>query len=70
VREYYGEKIALYFSYLGYYTKMLLPIGLCGLITNIIMIMAPNTLSPWYIVPSVIFGFIQVQWVNLMFDLW
>lgn len=36
VREYYGEKIALYFTFLGHYTKSLLIPGIVGLICTII----------------------------------
>jgi hypothetical protein len=38
IRDYYGEKIALYFTFLGYYTEMLLPIGIAGLIVSIIQL--------------------------------
>ncbi|XP_038621299.1 anoctamin-9 [Tachyglossus aculeatus] len=33
IRDYFGEKVALYFAWLGWYTLMLLPATLAGLIT-------------------------------------
>ncbi|XP_028914904.1 anoctamin-9 isoform X2 [Ornithorhynchus anatinus] len=33
IRDYFGEKVALYFAWLGWYTLMLLPAALAGLIT-------------------------------------
>lgn len=31
-RKYYGDKVAIYFSWLGYYTYMLFPAAIVGLI--------------------------------------
>ncbi|CAD8106362.1 unnamed protein product [Paramecium primaurelia] len=70
IREYYGEKIALYFTFLGYYTMMLLPIGFIGLIISIIQLLVWNQNDYNYIMPQIIFGMIQIQWANLMYDLW
>lgn len=33
VRQYYGEKITLYFMFLAYYDKKLLGIGILGIIS-------------------------------------
>jgi hypothetical protein len=64
IREYYGEKISLYFTYLGYYTKMLLPISILGLITNIFQIYIWDTSDFYYILSALIFGFIHVNYLS------
>ena len=38
IREYYGEKIALYFVWIGYYTTMLWVPALCGLVLTVAQI--------------------------------
>ena len=38
IREYYGEKIALYFIFIGYYTTMLWIPALCGLVLTLTQI--------------------------------
>ncbi|XP_013386413.1 anoctamin-4 isoform X2 [Lingula anatina] len=35
IRKYFGEKIAIYFTWLGYYTMMLIPASICGLVVFI-----------------------------------
>lgn len=34
-RQYFGEKIGMYFAWLGYYTAMLVPVSILGLLTCI-----------------------------------
>lgn len=36
IRNYYGEKVALYFTFLGYYTKELMLMGIAGLAVFIV----------------------------------
>ena len=57
IREYYGEKIALYFTFLGYYTFLLMPIGICGILVNVIYVLFDPTDST-FVVFSIIFGFL------------
>ena len=44
VREYFGEKVGLYFAWLGFYTSMLIPASIVGLIVTIygLVIMGDN----------------------------
>ena len=35
VRRYFGDKMALYFAWLGFYTQMLIPASIIGVITFI-----------------------------------
>ena len=35
VRKYFGEKVGIYFAWLGFYTSMLIPAALVGLIVFI-----------------------------------
>ena len=32
IKEYFGEKVALYFSFIGFYTSSLLPFSILGLV--------------------------------------
>ncbi|XP_061591032.1 anoctamin-7 [Cololabis saira] len=46
IREYYGEKIALYFAWLGFYTAWLLPAALVGTLIFISGVMSMSTNTP------------------------
>lgn len=47
IKEYFGEKVGLYFAWLGFYTSMLIPASLVGLIVTIygLVIMGDNYVS-------------------------
>jgi len=32
IKRYFGDKIGLYFAWLGFYTQMLIPAAICGLV--------------------------------------
>ncbi|CAD8182922.1 unnamed protein product [Paramecium pentaurelia] len=70
IREYYGEKLAIYFHFVGYNASMLFPIGILGLTISIIQFIVSDTKTPLYVYLYIIFGFIQIQWSNLIHDMW
>ena len=43
LRGYYGEKIALYFTFLSYYTKQLWYMGILGIISQAMISVADNS---------------------------
>ncbi|CAD8208434.1 unnamed protein product [Paramecium octaurelia] len=67
VREYYGEKIALYFTFLGHYTKSLLIPGIIGLICTIIQSLTEPRVS---IVIAMMFGILHSSFLTLMLGSW
>lgn len=32
IKEYFGAKVAIYFAWLGFYTHMLIPVSICGIL--------------------------------------
>ncbi|XP_044208094.1 anoctamin-7 isoform X1 [Thunnus albacares] len=46
IREYFGEKIALYFAWLGYYTAWLLPAAVVGTLVFVSGVMSMGTNTP------------------------
>ena len=48
-RKYYGDKIAIYFSWLGYYTYMLFPAALVGFIVFLYGLITLFTDVPRYV---------------------
>jgi hypothetical protein len=68
IRNYYGEKLALYFLYLGHYTKSLLYIGLLGLIVAIIQYI--NISEEVNAIAGMLFGMFNTQWINVMINEW
>ena len=45
VKDYLGEKTALYFAFLGHYTSVLIPAAFVGIIVQVIMIILSNFIS-------------------------
>lgn len=66
IRDYFGEKIGLYFCFLGHYTSWLLPISIVGLIVGIDML-AEMTTQP---VTSPYFSAIVSFWCIFMLEFW
>ena len=48
-RKYYGDKIAIYFSWLGYYTYMLFPAAFVGLVVFVYGLATLFTYVPRYV---------------------
>ena len=69
VREYYGEKIAIYFMFLGYYCRQLLGISVIGLCVGIAQISLQNDLVP-RVLSEMIFGIMSTVWGTLTMYGW
>ncbi|XP_077965632.1 anoctamin-7-like [Styela clava] len=62
IRDYFGEKIGIYFAWLGFYTSWLLPVailgllvfigGMCNMSTNIMVVEICNTTNNFNMCPS------------------
>ena len=58
VRDYYGVKIALYFAWLGYYTTLLIPPAIAGLVVLLYGIASRATDIPRYTVRGYLWQFL------------
>lgn len=66
IRDYFGEKIALYFVFIGHYSWWLLIPGLIGLVFQIVVFATGNYSSP--ILPF--FSLIITVWAITMLEYW
>lgn len=48
-RKYYGDKVAIYFSWLGYYTYMLFPAAIVGFVVFLYGLVTLFTYVPRYV---------------------
>ena len=64
VREYYGETIAMYFAFLGYYTFFLAPPALLGLVTNFYVSDEYHELS------IILFCVFNLVWATIFLESW
>lgn len=66
IREYFGDKIGLYFTFLGFYTRWLvLPAGL-GIVAGVIQLI-DGTRDSW-VVPA--YGLFMAVWSTLFLEYW
>jgi len=66
IKNYFGEKIGLYFKFLGHYTNWLLLPGIIGLVLQLIVVVSGNFSHPT--VPF--FSFFIALWAVLMLEFW
>ncbi|CAM9546066.1 unnamed protein product, partial [Ectocarpus sp. 8 AP-2014] len=66
IKDYYGEKIGLYFHFLGHLTTWLIPLGVAGLITAMTVYISGNEEH----VITLIFAPIVVFWAIAMLEFW
>ena len=77
VKDYFGEKIALYFCWLGHYTTWLIGASVLGSITYVVVVLAslahesddvPYEASPTNPVP--LFAFLMALWATFFLEYW
>ena len=77
IKDYFGEKIALYFCWLGHYTTWLIGASVLGSITYVIVVLAslahesddvPYEASPTNPVP--LFAFLMALWATFFLEYW
>ncbi|CAM9725291.1 unnamed protein product, partial [Hapterophycus canaliculatus] len=66
IKGYYGEKIGLYFHFLGHLTTWLIPLGVAGLITALTVYISGNEEH----VMTLVFAPIVVFWAIAMLEFW
>jgi len=67
IRDYYGEKTALYFAWLQYYTRFLIPIGVLGIIVLILTERGSENIQGGTLV---IYGGLVSIWATLFLEVW
>eukprot|EP01055_Gregarina_sp_Pseudo9_P002479 Gregarina_sp_Pseudo_9__2478@NODE_275_length_3315_cov_46_385531_g258_i0_p1_GENE_NODE_275_length_3315_cov_46_385531_g258_i0NODE_275_length_3315_cov_46_385531_g258_i0_p1_ORF_typecomplete_len785_score219_35Anoctamin/PF04547_12/6_5e83DuoxA/PF10204_9/0_11DUF1772/PF08592_11/2_6DUF1772/PF08592_11/34DUF1772/PF08592_11/1_1e04_NODE_275_length_3315_cov_46_385531_g258_i01912545 len=74
VRNYFGEEIAMYYAWLGYYTRCLVVPSVLGLVTwvfsRVVKMEHPASDSPWLHAAGFAFCVGVAIWSTLFFNLW
>lgn len=66
VRDYFGEKVAMYFAFLSNYTSMLLVPAIVGLIVFLVSLSTGRTESAF----NTWFGFVLAVWITVFLEFW
>ncbi|KAJ4460598.1 putative Transmembrane protein 16H [Paratrimastix pyriformis] len=66
IRAYFGEKVGLYFTFLGFYTQWCLYSGLVGGIIFIVLEVLDS--SKWYLTP--LYGLFLSIWSTVFLEMW
>lgn len=69
LRDYFGEKIAIYFAFLAYYSKFLIPMALIGIPIFIVQYLASHG-SGFYKYTNLVFSFVHIAWMIVLFEFW
>lgn len=67
IREYFGEKIAMYFAFLSFYTIFLIAPALIGIPVFFIQLFAGRDATVW---SNVVFSFVMIIWTTLLAEFW
>lgn len=74
VKDYFGEELAMYFAYLSFYTKWLIPPSIVGVLFLIIMFTHPNHHTGWPInfdaAGAFGFGLFVCIWSTAFLEAW
>ncbi|XP_065662021.1 anoctamin-10 [Hydra vulgaris] len=63
IKSYFGESIALYFTFLGFYTKFLLPTAVIGILHYFFIVDENHSENVWFAV-------LNVVWATVFLELW
>lgn len=68
IRNYFGEKIAMYFNFLSFYTLYLMPMAVLGIIAQIVIDYAPGLMVQNGM--KMAFSFLIIIWSTIFIELW
>jgi len=66
IRNYFGENVALYFSFLSFYSACLIPTAIIGVIVFAPQMLAGNKLT----VLNYLFGAVMIIWSTVFLEMW
>ena len=69
VKNYFGEKIAMYFAFLSFYTKILISLSVVGIALFIVHIFSSES-SSLYRWSSLGFGAFHIIWITVFYEKW
>ena len=64
IKKYFGESVALYFSFLEYYTRYLIPPAIFGLLHSFMFVWDSTDND------NIIFAIMNVIWATVFLELW
>ena len=64
IKNYFGETVALYFAFLGYYTQYLIPPAVFGVLHSLMYVWDSTDTD------NILFAVMNVIWATVFLELW